>query len=111
MTMFSVLFTGLGIWQVYLHIQKKNEISGENLIQSVTTSDIASIIKDERAYLYNSFISFGIVLVCVIVIIIYTVLRSKLKKEKTARIKILAIKSKFKNKGSITQFFCVRCCP
>lgn len=109
MTMLSVLFMGLGIWQVYLHIQKKNEISGKNLInliQSVTTSDIASMIKDERAYLYNSFISFGIVLVCVIVIIIYTVLRSKLKKRKTARIKILAIKSKFKNKGSITQFLC-----
>ena len=105
--MLSVLFTGLGIWQIYLHIQKKNEISGKNLInliQSVTTSDIASIIKDERAYLYNSFISFGIVLVCVIVIIIYTVLRSRLKK--TARIKFLAIKSKFKNKGSITQFLC-----
>lgn len=85
MTMLSVLFMGLGIWQVYLHIQKKNEISGENLInliQSVTTSDIASMIKDERAYLYNSFISFGIVLVCIIVIIIYTVLRSKLKKRK-----------------------------
>lgn len=59
-----------------------------NLIQSVTTSDIVSIIKDERAYLYNSFISFGIVLVCVIVIIIYTVLRSKLKKKKNQQDKI-----------------------
>lgn len=56
-----------------------------NLIQSVTTSDIVSIIKDERAYLYNSFISFGIVLACVIVIIIYTVLRSKLKKRKNSK--------------------------
>ena len=88
MIMLSVLFMGLGIWQVYLHIQKKNEISGENLInliQSVTTSDIASMIKVERAYLYNSFISFGIVLVCIIVIIIYTVLRSKLKKRKNSK--------------------------
>lgn len=91
MTMLSVLFMGLGIWQVYLYIQKKDEISGKkliNLIQSVTTSDIVSIIKDERAYLYNSFISFGIVLVCVIVIIIYTVLRSKLKKKKNSKNKI-----------------------
>jgi hypothetical protein len=88
MSMLSAVFTGFGIWQICFHFKKKDEISGENLINlisSVTTSDIASIIKEEKAYLYNSFISFGIALICIIVVVIYAVVRSKLSKRKKGK--------------------------
>ena len=81
----AVLFTGLGVLQLIMHFIRDGEISGDNLInllQSASTSEIADIIREQRAYLYSSFISFGAALIIIIALIIYAIIRRSKRKNR-----------------------------
>ena len=80
-----LLFTGLGIWQLILHFNKKGDLEGPNLVEMLkksTWTEIASEIDSSSEYLYSSFISFGIALLILILFIVFLVLGKKKRKKK-----------------------------
>ena len=81
----SLLFIGLGSWQLYTYFKIKDSLTGKklvNLVENGTTNDILEKIDESKLYKLNSFISYGIAGVFIIVLIVGVCIIKRVRKSK-----------------------------